>query len=116
MSRHTPGPWIFGIRNYDDECKPGFIEKPFDYKGPGFFDNPGIFGADGTEVVGCDEYLIFNSPDNARLIAAAPDLLEALKACIPHLERDDHHTDALSRERPHYAAARAAIAKATGAA
>ena len=76
MSNHTPGPWIFGIRNYDDECKPGFIEKPFDYKGPGFFDNPGIFGADGTEVVGCDEYLIFGSPDDARLIAAAPSLYE----------------------------------------
>jgi hypothetical protein len=78
-TQHTPGPWIFGVRNYDDECKLGFIEKPFDYKGPGFFDNPAIFGADNTEVVGCDEYLIFSSPENARLIAAAPELLEALK-------------------------------------
>jgi hypothetical protein len=81
-TQHTPGPWIFGVRDYDDECKRVFTEKPFDYKGPGFFDNPGIFGADGTEVVGCDEYLIFNSPEDARLIAAAPDLLEALKNLV----------------------------------
>jgi hypothetical protein len=110
MSRHTPGPWIFGIRNYDDECKPGFIEKPFDYKGPGFFDNPGIFGADGTEVVGCDEYLIFNSPDNARLIAAAPDLLEALQRMLDAPSHGTHEAMRRANE-----AARAAIAKATGA-
>jgi hypothetical protein len=109
MSNHTPGPWIFGIRNYDDECKPGFIEKPFDYKGPGFFDNPGIFGADGTEVVGCDEYLIFGSPDDARLIAAAPDLLEALQKML------DNHEDTYTGYGEGAAEkARAAIAKATG--
>jgi hypothetical protein len=108
-TQHTPGPWIFGIRNYDDECKLGFIEKPFEYKGPGFFDNPAIFGAGGTEVVGCDEYLIFNSPEDARLIAAAPDLLEALKEML------DNHEDACTGYGEGAAEkARAAIAKATG--
>lgn len=76
MIKHTPGPWMFGIRG--DE-KP--IEKPFDYCGPGFYDNPAIFGSDGTEVVGCDEYMIFNSEADVRLIAAAPDLLDALQLC-----------------------------------
>jgi hypothetical protein len=71
MRMHTPGPWRFGL---DGE------EKPFDYEGPGYYGNPSIFGPDGQEVVGCDEYYVFRGPDDARLIAAAPDLLEALKA------------------------------------
>jgi hypothetical protein len=108
-TQHTPGPWIFGIRNYDDECKLGFTEKPFDYKGPGFYENPGIFGADGTEIVGCDEYSIFNSPADARLITAAPDLLEALKEML------DNHEDACTGYGEGAAEkARAAITKATG--
>jgi len=74
MSKHTPGPWMFGIRG--DE-KP--IEKPLDYCGPGFYDNPAIFGSDGTEVVGCDEYMIFNSEADVRLIVAAPHLLETIR-------------------------------------
>ena len=96
-AQHTPGPWIWGD-NFN-----------------------GLYGAGpNNEVLNYASYegmwLGYHKAQhaNARLIAAAPDLLEALKACIPHLERDDHHTDALSRERPHYAAARAAIAKATG--
>jgi hypothetical protein len=76
MSKHTPGPWMFGIRG---EEKP--IEKPFDYSGPGYYENPGIFAADGTEIVGCDEYMIFNSPGDARLLTAAPDLLKVLEEC-----------------------------------
>lgn len=45
---------------------------------------------------------------NARLICAAPDLLEALLGCIPQLELGNG-------EAEHIKAARAAIAKATGA-
>jgi len=110
-TQHTPGPWIFGIRNYDDDCKPGFVEKPFDYVSPGYYDNAGIFGADGTEIVGCDEYPIFNSPADARLIAAAPDLLKALKDALFHVENqgDVGVDEWIACERK----ARAAIAKAT---
>ncbi len=48
----------------------------------------------------CDE-------DEARLIAAAPDLLEALEGCIPQLELGNG-------EAEHIKAARAAIARARG--
>jgi hypothetical protein len=111
MSNYTPGPWVFGVRIYDEDCKLGVAEKPFDYVSPGYYDNPGIFGPNGTEVVGCDEYFIFNSSDDARLIAAAPDLLEALKDML------DNHEDACTGYGEGAAdKARAAIAKATGAA
>ena len=99
-TQHTPGPWTFNLTT-------------------------GVIRSISEEFPNCRQPVIcdlrrwpsgdttYIDSANAHLIAAAPDLLEALKACIPHLERDDHHTDALSRERPHYAAARAAIAKAT---
>ena len=110
-TQHTPGPWMFGIRNYDDDCKPGFVEKPFDYVSPGYYDNAGIFGADGTEIVGCDEYSIFNSPADARLIAAAPDLLKALqKFALKH--RHTYGLDGAWDEE--ITMAENAIAKATG--
>jgi hypothetical protein len=75
-AKHTPGPWMFGIRGDKNP-----IEKPFDYYGPGYYDNPVIFGSDGSEVAGCDEYMIFNTEADVRLIVAAPDLLEALQLC-----------------------------------
>lgn len=74
MSGYTKGPWRFGIKD-DDEI----IEKPITYCGPGFYDNPSIFGADGSNIVGNDEYLVFDKPENIALILAAPDLLEALE-------------------------------------
>lgn len=103
MSKHTPGPWMFGIRNYED-CTSKPFEKPFDYVGPGYYENPGIFAADGTEIVGCDEYSIFNSPEDARLLCAAPDLLDALKGLV-----DLAHEAGFPCDK-----AEAAIAKATG--
>jgi hypothetical protein len=104
MSAHTPGPWRFGIR----DCE-AFIEKPFDYTGPGYIENPSIFGADGTEVVGCDEYMVFSGEADARLIAAAPDLLEAARKACQALLYADHPLD-----RTIGAELEAVIAKATG--
>lgn len=110
MSKHTPGPWFYGIA-YEAERGP----IPFDRQSPGYSDNAGIIGADGTTVVGCDEYHVFNSPEDARLIAAAPDLLEALTDL-----RRRFHAACLAGGSDEWAAdascakADAAIAKAEG--
>ena len=103
-TQHTPGPWIFGTRG--DEMP---IEKPFDYCGPGYYDNPAIFGSDGSEVAGCDEYMIFNNEADVRLIVAAPDLLDALQ----EIARTTDFWSQYPPEHP-YGKARDAIAKATG--
>ena len=115
MSKHTPGPWIFGVEEWDDGAsrrkpvaKP--VAKPFDYSGPGHYDNPSIFGADGKEIVGCDEYMVFRNPADIRLLVAAPDLLEALKDTLQLLEVYCEDFEEGTRKQ-----ARAAIAKAEGA-
>jgi hypothetical protein len=80
MNKHTPGPWFFGVEGWDDDArrrKP--VAKPLDYCGPGYYDNPSIFGANGEEIVGCDEYMVFKNPDDIRLLVAAPDLLAVCK-------------------------------------
>ena len=55
------------------------------------------------------------SPDeefaNARLIAAAPELLEALEDCVAVMDRE---LAGLKAIQPELSSARAAIAKATG--
>jgi len=102
-TEHTPGPWMFGIRG---DKKP--IEKPFNYHGPGYYDNPSIFGADGTEIAGCDEYMIFNKEEDIRLIAAAPDLLEALVSMVFSCDWNDREGKLA------FDVAYKAIAKATG--
>jgi hypothetical protein len=71
-TKHTPGPWTF-------RAEPDGPEVPFDYTGPGFYDNPTLYGPSGEHVVGCDEYYVFGGPADARLLAAAPDLLAALQ-------------------------------------
>lgn len=108
MSKHTPGPWIFGVEEWDDDAsrrKP--VAKPFDYSGPGHYDNPSIFGADGSEIVGCDEYMVFRNPADIRLLVAAPDLLEALCALVLNIDAGGATLSAMKD-------ARAAIAKAEG--
>lgn len=80
MSKHTPGPWIFGVEEWDDDaCRHKPVAKPFDYSGPGYYGNPFIFGADGNEIVGCGEYMVFRNPADIRLLVAAPDLLAVCK-------------------------------------
>lgn len=51
---------------------------------------------------------------NARLIAAAPDLLEALQELIAEYDPQMAAMRAVSPRHPKWRAARAAIAKATG--
>lgn len=82
---HTPGPWF---SQYDDN---GFYEI-------------------GSETISIRLAFTYGEGDgdeaNARLIAAAPDLLEALQAIMAGV--------AGCERQPHWEAARAAIAKATG--
>jgi hypothetical protein len=93
MPKHTPGPWQVNGR---------------EVKGP---PDSGVIVARLPEwgiLADCPD----QAPANAALIAAAPDLLAALKLCQARLRsmswQDDSSVYALER-------ARAAIARATGA-
>jgi hypothetical protein len=94
-TQHTPGPW---------------------FKNRGF-----LIGSDGSDVVAADLGLGLGADNgdgirkaNARLIIAAPDLLEALQdlfdADMEHFLMGDGKDDQIEA----IAKARAAIAKATG--
>lgn len=97
--KHTPTPWwVGGIDNDEVHCR--------------------IFAKD----MGCNVHIkLVDAPSvgglipddqlkaNARLIAAAPDLLEALRNIS-----DLYDSDEGCRSLPEYIAARAAIAKAIG--
>ena len=93
MSKHTPGPWRLAISGEGDI---GYDESDIAY-------------VESEDVEGNGLYVIArcNGPDrngNAALIAAAPDLLAALKQCF----RDPNHYKS-------HDMAKAAIAKAEGA-
>lgn len=98
MSKHTPGPWAV-----DADAYPIFIYSESE--------TWPLIDELGNEE-GCKGAFIANTGDNkanARLIAAAPDLLEALKDML------DGHEDACTGYGEGAAdKARAAIAKATG--
>jgi hypothetical protein len=98
MSKHTLGPWEIG----------------------GVFDNDGIpeiviihKAAAGNLGVATALGGLRAQEANAHLIAAAPDLLEALKAIVKSL--DDQDDEGLIEHAQQMIDARAAIAKATGA-
>lgn len=97
MSSHTPGPWnavksqprIYWIDAHEQPCAYGHIATVFEG------------GKDPDE-----------NAANARLIAAAPDLLAALEALVDDTEHRDH--DCGDEEWCPVHKARAAIAKARG--
>ncbi|HZX80492.1 MAG TPA: hypothetical protein VFE72_06035 [Lysobacter sp.] len=95
MSAHTPGPWAVCETPANEYWRVG---ETIGYAVPC-----------GQRI--CDVALI-NREANARLIAAAPDLLEALQKALPLLARDAHAPD-LEWDIAE-SAAFAAIAKATG--
>jgi len=73
MSKHTPGPWYVGT-DYGDQCRHIYANKK-------------VRDADGDEwnpliAVTDDDETLVNWEANARLIAAAPELLEALKGML----------------------------------
>ena len=94
-SKHTPGPWYWS----------------HDYKTCDGRATWSLIGSDGYGILSCDGEE--NSPQglndgaNARLIAAAPELLEALKAVLANSLDSKGLADAHKQ-------ARDAIAKATG--
>ena len=91
MSKHTPGPWRYKPHRVD--CNYMLITCS---------DDP----QEGDNLRGyCGEA-------NARLIAAAPELLEALQVIVKSLS--DQDDEGLIEHAEPMIAARAAIAKATG--
>lgn len=88
MNKHSPAPWKFRRHWYDPEYDPP--EYPVDYKSTGYSENPAIIDANEETVVGCDEYNVFNGPNqaaNVSLMLAAPDLLEALETILANYIR-----------------------------
>lgn len=65
MSKHTPGPWVIKEIDHDEGARVSF----------------GLVGC------GCRVYGMPEGEANARLIAAAPDLLAALESCAAECER-----------------------------
>ncbi len=90
---HTPGPWYASVFLVSDK--------------PGYYDH----GRWSIVQTGCHD---IREPDeciaNARLIAASPELLEALSELAWHVEHDMGTT----ADNPYLIAAKAAIKKATG--
>ena len=94
MSKHTPGPWTTYVNTIDDVV----IRK---------INSAGYESCVIARHVHCT---------NARLIAAAPELLQALQGMLS-LDEDHHQRGACDEDVcAEVQAARAAIAKATGAA
>lgn len=92
-ARHTSGPWFV------TETAP---DRDIDYSGETFV----RWHANGMPLVTLGNYAPDERRANARLIAAAPDLLEALEELLNALPSATTH--------PAIKAARAAIARATG--
>jgi len=115
--KHSPAPWKFvaEVYNHDDDLQKQ--EVPYDYRSRRFCFNPSIVDAKGDEVVGCDEYYVFSTPENVRLMVHAPELLEALKDLLRDLDTVDSYAlnETVLPIWEDIARAKAIIAKAEGA-
>jgi len=99
MSKHTPGPWTVGHT------------RTFTHSGGIFGTETAVHYGDAVNRGNCIAHAyghgaLSHSEDDARLIAAAPDLLEALQAAVT---ATDVVTYGAALDK-----ARAAIAKAEG--
>ena len=70
-AKHTPGPWKAVYSEYGEEIWFGGN------------DGPGMW-----EIEGAEAYLPGDHDEQARLIAAAPDMLEALRAIATYMRGD----------------------------
>lgn len=102
MSKHTPGPW-----RLDDLNDCSVVDETYRSiaGGVGFFVTEGPYANQGFGLSG------HISDADARLIAAAPEFLEALRELVS-LEADGKQADEGAIEA--WERARAVIAKATG--
>jgi len=113
QEEHTPGPWLvtmwrdeYGTTSYKvlGHCETAISVEPAGYYEDGYeppTDQYGYYQPD--ENMDCMAFRVAN----ARLIAAAPDLLDALQDALCALE-------CCGKDYPAMSKARAAIAKATG--
>jgi hypothetical protein len=104
MSKHTPAPWVLTIKpaEHDADFTVAEIEQPRSVKYRGAVTR--MQSAEHIYGIGRDELIA-----NARLIAAAPDMLEALRSLVRDNAGVTHEYLHIIREK-----ARAAIAKAEG--
>ena len=101
---HTPGPWILSIETTEDEYNYPYMRL---FGGNAYEDDFATMGFELSGIV---------RPEDARLIAAAPDLFEALKPFLSKYEGlSDYGILTLHSEQDlaFVKAARAALAKAT---
>lgn len=122
MSKHTPGPWF--QKNASITSANGwpiaFASYPERMPDTNEEREPGESWLDASNRLKTERDRIESKMEaNARLIAAAPELLEAAKLVIAWYEAEDDHSKAdlyqrLQMCRDSEAALRAAIAKATG--
>lgn len=98
-TKHTAGPWT-----HCNNIPCGYGRS-----------SEGYVGADGEIAFICNpsegEYAVAVPPNNVAVLAAAPELLEALQACLWMIEQHEGTSDLNDR---HVDEARAAIARATG--
>ena len=87
---HTPGPWNLGKRA----------------------GNPAIYGKNGAEIAEILSVLTPEWRENARLISAAPEMLEVLEMLM--FQEPNRHEDICSYDRACWEYAHIAIAKARG--
>lgn len=104
MSKHTPAPWITGNANLREESELGIH-------------GPGEYGFIICDMC-TDGYDKDTQQANAQLIAAAPDLLEALERLVLDFESEIHNeydgTSMLKARLAECDYARVAIRKAKG--
>jgi hypothetical protein len=77
---HTPGPWIEYAPSIAGEVDPYYREIRSE--------SAGYRGVDGFSIIG------FISPSDAKLVAAAPELLEACETLLKFLCKATPYTDA----------------------
>jgi hypothetical protein len=104
-TEHTPGPWTFDTSGEGKPCS--IITSVHDEHGP---------DDDVCEVYGGNTDCEKTREANARLIAAAPEMLSALYGLVGCLDNGSVIIDGFDRRATEedYRIARAAIAKATG--